>query len=161
MFERHLILRFFHQGSLCCMCGDTFSSELGPVLGSKNNIISPTSDQVFHIIKFKRVPKGTNGGISLLGTLASFYGGLLVGLTYYLTLKVCLFVSGTNFGIRSGKFSNIMRCLILINFFLILSIRHSAMADYSYRGSQWSCWLINRFCSRRLFSIFRYNYQDF
>lgn len=101
------------------MCGDTFSSELGPVLGSKNNIISPTSDQVFHIIKFKRVPKGTNGGISLLGTLASFYGGLLVGLTYYLTLKVCLFVSGTNFGISSGKFSNIMRCLILINLFLL------------------------------------------
>lgn len=84
------------------MCGDTFSSELGPVLGSKNNIISPTSDQVFHIIKFKRVPKGTNGGISFLGTLASFYGGLLVGLAYYLTLKVCLFLSGTNFGISSS-----------------------------------------------------------
>ncbi len=68
------------------MCGDTFASELGSVLGN--------STRVFHVVKLKWVPKGTNGGISFFGTLASFYGGLFVGLAYYVTLKVCLFFGG-------------------------------------------------------------------
>lgn len=73
------------KGSLCCMCGDTFSSELGPVLGKAQT-------QVFHIVKLTWVPKGTNGGISFFGTLVSFFAGLFVGLGYYLTLKICLYL---------------------------------------------------------------------
>ena len=72
-------------GSLCAACGDTFSSELGVVLAGNS------SNTVFHIIKWKRVPKGANGGVSFLGTCASALGGFLVGLAYYVSLKICLF----------------------------------------------------------------------
>lgn len=82
--------------SLCCSCGDTLSSELGPVLGNTSN------NNVFHVIKLKMVPKGTNGGISFWGTLASFLGGFLVGLAYYLTLKICLFIGDLDY---SSKYS--------------------------------------------------------
>jgi uncharacterized membrane protein len=37
------------------------------------------------------VPKGANGGVTLIGCLASALGGFLVGLAYYATLKFCLF----------------------------------------------------------------------
>ncbi|KAJ3392055.1 Transmembrane protein 19 [Lobulomyces angularis] len=53
----------------CCL-GDTFASEIGIL--SKND--------PYLITSFSRVPKGTNGGISLLGTGASALGGLLIGL---------------------------------------------------------------------------------
>ena len=71
-------------GSLCCSCGDTLASEIGVALNKSSNT-------VFHIVKWKRVPKGANGGISFVGTVASALGGFLVGLAYYITLKVCLF----------------------------------------------------------------------
>lgn len=35
---------------------------------------------------WKRVPRGTNGGISLIGTVSSTLGGLLIGISHYLTL---------------------------------------------------------------------------
>ena len=34
----------------------------------------------------KQIISGTNGGISLTGTLASLVGGMLIGLAFYLTL---------------------------------------------------------------------------
>lgn len=79
------------------MCGDTLASEIGPVMGVGKVVASAKSSgsqqqQVFHVIKWKRVPKGTNGGISFCGTVASFVGGLVVGLGYYVTLKICLFI---------------------------------------------------------------------
>ncbi|ESO06357.1 hypothetical protein HELRODRAFT_106099 [Helobdella robusta] len=63
-------------GALACCCGDTLASEIGSVVGSSNPIL---------ITNFKRVHTGTNGAISLAGTVASFLGGLLIGLTFYLT----------------------------------------------------------------------------
>ena len=63
--------------SLSCCCGDTFSSELGTVLG-KNK-------PVYHIIKLNKVPRGTNGGVSLYGTLVSLLAGFIVGIVYFLT----------------------------------------------------------------------------
>lgn len=64
-------------GSLACCCGDTFSSELGAVF-SKN-----TEPRL--ITTLRKVPRGTNGGITLIGTLFSMVGGGLVGLAYYIT----------------------------------------------------------------------------
>lgn len=38
------------------------------------------------ITTWKRVPKGTNGGISLNGTIFSTLGGLVIGIAHYLTV---------------------------------------------------------------------------
>lgn len=57
----------------CCNCGDTWSSELG--------ILS--SEEPFHVLTFKRVPHGTNGGISKIGTIASVVAGLIYGIIIY------------------------------------------------------------------------------
>ncbi|XP_052241522.1 transmembrane protein 19-like [Dreissena polymorpha] len=69
-------------GALSCSCGDTFASEIGSVIGS-----SPT---VRLITDFSKVPRGTNGGISVVGTVASFVGGVVPGLAFYLTQMVCV-----------------------------------------------------------------------
>jgi uncharacterized membrane protein len=45
--------------------GDTWSSELGSVLSKGDPYL---------ILSCKKVPRGTNGGVSLVGILASFLG---------------------------------------------------------------------------------------
>lgn len=65
------------SGSFASCNGDTWASELGTVLGTGNP---------FLITTLKRVPKGTNGGISIIGLIVSFLGGTLVGLAYFLTI---------------------------------------------------------------------------
>ncbi|CAF1316579.1 unnamed protein product, partial [Didymodactylos carnosus] len=62
--------------SIACCCGDTLASELGTVLCRTNPRLITNL--------FRRVPAGTNGGISLEGTLASIFGGFIVGLSFYL-----------------------------------------------------------------------------
>ena len=70
---------FLLLASMCgfaCCNGDTWASELGSVLATSNPRLITT---------WKEVPKGTNGGVSLVGTLASAAGGGVVGLAYYLS----------------------------------------------------------------------------
>ncbi|XP_076167669.1 transmembrane protein 19 [Ptiloglossa arizonensis] len=64
-------------GAFACCNGDTWASEIGPVVGSGNSFLITTR---------KRVPIGTNGGVSWVGLLVSALGGLTVGLSYYLTV---------------------------------------------------------------------------
>lgn len=64
-------------GAFACSNGDTWASELGTVIG--------TSDP-FLITTRKRVPKGTNGGVSWIGLLSSIIGGLLIGIFYYIMI---------------------------------------------------------------------------
>lgn len=64
-------------GVFACCNGDTWASELGTVLSKSDP---------FLVTSFKRVPKGTNGGITLIGTLCSTIGGLVIGLSQYLTM---------------------------------------------------------------------------
>ncbi|XP_029160150.1 transmembrane protein 19 [Nylanderia fulva] len=64
-------------GAFACCNGDTWASELGTVIG--------TNDP-FLITTWKRVPRGTNGGISWIGLLCSTLGGLIVGLIYYIVI---------------------------------------------------------------------------
>ncbi|KIL60024.1 hypothetical protein M378DRAFT_956113 [Amanita muscaria Koide BX008] len=62
-------LFFAVLGQFSCCLGDTLASELG--------ILSQTPPRM--ITTFKRVPPGTNGAISVVGTVASIAGGMIVG----------------------------------------------------------------------------------
>ncbi|XP_033219619.1 transmembrane protein 19 [Belonocnema kinseyi] len=64
-------------GTLACCNGDTWASEFGTVIGSS---------EPFLITTRKRVPKGTNGGVSWFGLLVSLLGGLFVGFFHYVTV---------------------------------------------------------------------------
>ncbi|XP_034019157.1 transmembrane protein 19 [Thalassophryne amazonica] len=63
-------------GALACSTGDTWASEVGPVL---------SQSQPRLITTWKEVPAGTNGGVTPIGLAASFLGGLTVGVTYFVT----------------------------------------------------------------------------
>lgn len=63
-------------GALACSTGDTWASEVGPVL-------SKTKPRL--ITTWEEVPAGTNGGVTPVGLVVSFLGGLAVGLAYFVT----------------------------------------------------------------------------
>ncbi|XP_054168234.1 transmembrane protein 19-like [Oppia nitens] len=67
-------------GSLCCANGDTWASELGSVLSNGNPYLITT---------LRSVPKGTNGGVSLIGLIVSALGGLVVSISFMLTNMIC------------------------------------------------------------------------
>lgn len=69
-------------GSMACACGDTLASELAPALSKAEPrlIINP----------LVRVPKGTNGGVTLLGLIVSGLGGFICGLAYYIFTLICV-----------------------------------------------------------------------
>ncbi|KAI9265080.1 integral membrane protein DUF92-domain-containing protein [Phascolomyces articulosus] len=73
-----VILFWAYMGHYACCAGDTWASELGIL-----NKSWPIS-----IIKFKKVPPGTNGGVSPLGLAASIAGGACVGLSGAITLAI-------------------------------------------------------------------------
>ncbi|XP_068633477.1 transmembrane protein 19 [Battus philenor] len=63
-------------GVLACCNGDTWASELGTIFSKDDPVL---------ITSWKKVPKGTNGGITLVGTVFSTIGGLVIGISHYLT----------------------------------------------------------------------------
>lgn len=70
-------MKCFVLGFYACCCGDTWASEIG-ILDSdpRPRLVLPP---------FPSVPKGTNGGISFLGTLGSFLGGAFMGAAFWIT----------------------------------------------------------------------------
>ncbi|CAH2277896.1 transmembrane 19 [Pelobates cultripes] len=63
-------------GALACSAGDTWASEIAPVLSKSSPRLITT---------WEKVPTGTNGGVTLIGLLASLLGGLSVGVAYFVT----------------------------------------------------------------------------
>ncbi|CAN9508512.1 unnamed protein product [Ophioblennius macclurei] len=63
-------------GALACSAGDTWASEVGPVLSKARPRLITT---------WEEVPAGTNGGVTTVGLLASFLGGAAVGVAYLAT----------------------------------------------------------------------------
>ena len=60
--------------SLACSCGDTWPSEVSRVIGGMPYLVTT----------WRRVPRGTNGGVTLVETLCSAAGGLVVGGAYFI-----------------------------------------------------------------------------
>ncbi|TFK68891.1 hypothetical protein BDN72DRAFT_768622 [Pluteus cervinus] len=78
------MLLFAALGHFGCCLGDTLASELG--------ILSPSPPVL--ITTWKRVPPGTNGGVSLGGTMASVMGGFAIGVT----MGACLLMEHCGWG---------------------------------------------------------------
>ncbi|MFH1391498.1 MAG: DUF92 domain-containing protein [Candidatus Diapherotrites archaeon] len=64
-------------GAISAALADTVSSEIG-MLSKKNPVL---------ITSFKKVEKGTDGGITLLGTIAGIIAAALIGLLFYFTIS--------------------------------------------------------------------------
>ncbi|CAA7397216.1 unnamed protein product [Spirodela intermedia] len=62
-------------GHYACCNGDTWSSELGILSNAQPRLITT----------FKKVQRGTNGGVTLQGLFAAAVGGGIIGLAYVVT----------------------------------------------------------------------------
>lgn len=72
-FKKADIFYVMYYAVLASSLSDTLASSIGSL--SKNDPIN--------LFKFKRVEKGSSGGISFLGITASILGGIIIGLVYY------------------------------------------------------------------------------
>lgn len=70
------------------VAADTFASELGILSGEKPVLITDVAALLS--LKPTRVPRGTNGGVTAVGTLAGAAGAGLMGLVTLLVTPFCL-----------------------------------------------------------------------
>ena len=69
------------KSNYAAVAADTFSSELGILSKSKPRLLTSWN--------FRRVPPGTNGGVTLVGTAAGFAGAFLIALTSVILIPFC------------------------------------------------------------------------
>lgn len=107
-------LRFSHEyqdllvfgivAQYACSAADTFSSEIGVL----------NDGWPFLITTFRKVPPGTNGGVSLLGLIAALMGGSIIGLcalvipTDTWITKLSLVLIGTGAGLFGSLADSIL-----------------------------------------------------
>jgi len=89
-------------GSISSVCADTWASEIGSAFNKYSCIL---------ITNGKKVPPGTNGGISVIGIISSLLGGLFIGLVY--CTFMLLFINKFNYQILitstlSGLFGSVV-----------------------------------------------------
>lgn len=70
-----LVLGLAVMSAFACCNGDTWASELG-ILSKTDPILITT---------LRKVPRGTNGGVSPWGLFVSLLGGIFIGAFYYLS----------------------------------------------------------------------------
>ncbi|KAL7624783.1 hypothetical protein AAE478_006355 [Parahypoxylon ruwenzoriense] len=63
------------------VCADTFSSELG--------ILSRSTPRLITSLSFRKVPRGTNGGITLWGLIAGLLGSMIIVAAALIFLPLC------------------------------------------------------------------------
>ncbi|KAM8971970.1 transmembrane protein 19 [Pelodytes ibericus] len=63
-------------GALACSAGDTWASEIAPALSKRSPRLITT---------WEKVPIGTNGGVTPIGLISSLFGGMSVGVAYFVT----------------------------------------------------------------------------
>lgn len=69
-----------YLGFFACCNGDTWASEVGTLSRAKTATMITT---------LAPVPKGTNGGVTVLGTGASIAGGLFIGFVFWVCGLMC------------------------------------------------------------------------
>lgn len=75
------LVHLMRSSNYAAVAADTFSSELGILSKSKPRLLTSWN--------LREVPPGTNGGISLVGTLAGFLGAFIIALTSVILLPFC------------------------------------------------------------------------
>lgn len=83
-FTQYDVCRDLFVLSWSVAMSDTFSSEIGKRYGGKP----------IDILTFSTITKGLSGGISLIGSIGGFIGGLVIAATYY--IHACSFETSLN-----------------------------------------------------------------
>nr|CCA24489.1 conserved hypothetical protein [Albugo laibachii Nc14] len=94
-----------YLGNYACCTADTWASELG---------VLSTSDPIL-VTTLKRVPAGTNGGITFLGIFASIAGGGFIGMIhYFFTYFTCPYPQAAliPFSMLMGLFGSLIDSLL-------------------------------------------------
>ena len=85
------------KSNYAAVAADTFSSELGILSKSKPRLLTSWT--------FRRVPPGTNGGVTLEGKLAGFAGAFVIALTSVILVPFCAedsTIRGKIYGNKTG-----------------------------------------------------------